>query len=349
MNTLYNNRALQQGLTDVGFPSIPKTHPLRLVSFSALGTLHSCPRRFELDRIGSQTMVTTQARVDTVHTGYGSAFGAGLQALLSGKSLQLAKLEAIINYRFHDIYPQVFADEKSLFHCLNSLTRFYETELTELTTDWEALIVDGQPASEISFAIKFPNNFYDRGYIDFILQHKVTKKILVVEIKTEGGYAPKNPQASEAKYKNSNQGNGYALVADYLADKLGVENDISVVYIVHRTKTNTFEPYVFPKTPAARLRYIKDRLAELGGLDFLINRTLGEAPEPFPSFGNCATYGSVCQYYGICELKQDYSKIQDVEIGDFKLLIDIKDLLNLQHKRLNTDTNTDTSKRITEN
>lgn len=313
---------------------IPTTHPLRLVSFSALGTLHSCPRRFELDRIGSQTLAQPTARIDTVHTGYGSAFGAGLQALLSGESIDKAKLQAIANYRYNDIYPQMYTDEKSLFHCLNSLTRFYETELSELTTDWEALLVDGKPASEISFAIKFPNNFYDRGYIDFILQHKVTKKILVVEIKTEGGYPAKNPQVSEAKYKNSNQGNGYALVADYLASKLGVENEISVVYIVHRTKTNSFEPYVFIKSPEARLRYIKDRLAELGNLEFLINRTTGLTPEPFPMFGNCATYGSVCQYYGICELKQDYSKIKDVEIGDFKLLIDVKDLINLQHKRL---------------
>jgi hypothetical protein len=270
-----------------------------------------------------------------VHTGYGSAFGAGLQALLSGLSLDKAKVEAIANYRYSEIYPVAYADEKSLFHCLNSLTRFYETELEELTQDWEALIVDGVPASEISFAIRYPNDFYDRGYIDFILQHKVTKKILVVEIKTDGGYPSKNPQAGEAKFRNSNQGNGYALVADFLANKLGVENEISVVYIVHRTKTNSFEPYLFVKTPEARLRFIKDRLAELGSLDFLIRRTQDkESPEPFPMYGNCTTYGSVCQYYGICELKQDYAKIQHVPIGDFKLLIDIKDLLALQHKRL---------------
>jgi PD-(D/E)XK nuclease superfamily len=320
------------------------THPLRLVSFSSLGTLHSCPRRFELDRIGSQTLAQPPARTETVHTGYGSAFGAGLQSLLSGHSLAKAKLEAITNYRYSNIYPEAYADEKSLFHCLNSLTRFCETELTELTTDWEALIVDGKPASEISFAIKYPNNFYDRGFIDFILQHKVTKQILVVEIKTEGGYAPKNPEAAEAKYKNSNQGNGYALVADYLADKLGVENEISVVYIVHRTKTNSFEPYVFPKPPEARLRFIKDRLAELGGLEFLIERATDTlSPEPFPMFGNCTTYGSVCQYYGICELKQDYSKVQDVSIGEFNLLVDVKDLLNLQHKRLTSTANLSTN------
>lgn len=334
MNELYKNNTMKEAMeTALNIQTIT-THPLRLVSFSALGTLHSCPRRFELDRIGSQTLVTQAARIDTVHTGYGSAFGAGLQALLSGLSLDQAKIEAIANYRYDEIYPIAYADEKSLFHCLNSLTRFAETELDELTRDWEALIVDGVPASEISFAIKYPNGFYDRGYIDFILQHKVTKKILVVEIKTEGGYAPKNPEVAEAKYKNSNQGNGYALVADYLAAKLGVENEISIVYIVHRTKTNSFEPYIFVKSPEARLRFIKDRLAELGGLDFLISRTQDPHPEPFPMFGNCTTYGSVCQYYGICELKQDYSVIKPVPIGDFKLLIDVKDLLALQHRRL---------------
>jgi hypothetical protein len=311
-------------------------HPLRIISYSSLQTLHSCPRKFELDRVGSQTLATIPEREESVHTGYGSAFGAGLQALLSGSSLARAKIEAIANYRFSEIYPIPFYDEKSLFHCLNSLTRFAETELSELESDWQPLLINGKPASEVSFVISYPNSFYDRGFIDFILQHRVTKKILVVEIKTDGGYAPLNKESVEAKYGNSQQGTSYALVADYLASKLNLRNEISVVYIVHRTKTNSFESYLFPKPASYRLRFIKDKLAELGMLDFLITRALDkESPEPFPSYGNCATFNRVCNYYKMCHMKQDYSKVKEIYIGDFEFHIPILELLDLQTVRLN--------------
>lgn len=317
--------------TDYPIP-IRRTSPLKQLSHSGVQTLHTCPRKFELDRIGSLTVGSAQGikRVETVHTGYGSAFGAGLAALLSGEGLDRAIFECILNYRFDYIYPDSYSPTKSLFHCINALKRFNEKELAEISTDWKVLELDGKPAKEVGFAIQLPNGFFYRGFIDLVMQHRLTKTIMVIEVKTTGKYPSLNDELNESTYKYSPQGTAYALVADWLAKKLNVANDISVAYLVHYTKNNTFEPRIFPKHPEIRIRFLEDLIVELDFVSYLLERN-----KPFPMYGNCSNYSSVCQYYGICGIdKYDFTQIEDSDIGEFDLIIPFKELLELQYARI---------------
>ena len=312
------------------------SHPLRQLSHSGLQTFHTCPRKFELDRIGTYqrgSAVEGIKRIETAHTGYGSAFGAGIQAMLTGYSLGQSLVEAIKNYRYPEIYPDGLSDstfEKSLFHCLDSLKHFYHTELKEISNEWEVLEFNGKPATELAFAIKLPNGFYYRGYIDAVLRHMTTKQILVLELKTEGGYPNKSDEVNEAKYKYSPQGTAYALVADWVAEQAGLANDISVTYIIHRTKVKTFEARQFRKDPEIRIRFLEDLVSEMEYIEHLIGKN-----KSFPMYGNCNSYFQVCQYYGICGVdKFDFTSISDTPIGDYENIIPLDDLLSLQYKRI---------------
>lgn len=318
-------------LTNIPAKPLIYADPRKQLSYSSRGSFHSCARKFELDRIGNFTLADgLPARRETPAMAYGSAFGAGLASLLSGASLGRSLVTAIANYRYTDPYPQQYADEKSLFHCLNSLIRFSELELIEITTEWEPFLFNGRPAYEIDFAIQLPSGFYYRGFIDFILQHRVTKQLLVVEVKTDGSYPSKNPQLGEAKYRNSDQGTVYAVVADWLAHKAGTVADVSVCYIVHRTKTNSFEPHTFVKNSETRIRFLDGLVAELSYIDFLIERA-----KPFPMHGSCTSYNSVCPYYSVCEIPSDYSLVKETSIGDFTYIIPLSELVDTQQTRLN--------------
>ena len=304
-------------------------HPLKLLSPSSGHTFRSCPRKFELSRIGKYTLTTEQR--ESAATGYGSAFGAGLATLMSGKGINQAILQAIINYRFNEIYPTAYKEEKSLFYCINALKRFNETEMTGITDEWEILLINGEPATEVNFAIRLPYGFYYRGFIDLVMQHKETKLILAIEVKTDGAYPSLNPEVTEAKYKNAEQGTAYSLVADYLADQLGVSNDIAICYIVHYTKNNTFKPMIFPKPPATRVRFLEDLMANVDMQNYLVERN-----KPYPLTGNCSQFSRVCDYYGICHVdKFDFPTMDYISIGEgFTRIIELDYLVNLQHQRL---------------
>ena len=305
-----------------------KTSPLKLLSPSASNTFRSCPRKFELARIGKYNL--SQDKRESPATGYGSAFGAGLACLLAGQGISQAILQAVANYRYSEIYPTPYKEEKSLFHCINSLKRFAELELEELTTDWQVLEIDGKPAMEVDFAIELPNGFYYRGFLDLIMQHKVTKTIMPIEVKTDGGYPSLNQDLTESKYRNAEQGTSYCLVADYVADALGLSNDIAICYIVHYTKNNTFKAMVFNKPPAVRVRFLEDLMANVDVHNYMVARN-----KPYPISGNCSSYNRVCDYYGICQIDQfDFTTLPDVPIGDFARVIKLDYLVQLQQQRL---------------
>lgn len=308
------------------------THPLEQLSYSAINTLHFCPRAFELSRMGSHTIggaLTT--RRDTVHTGYGSAFGAGLQALLCGKSISYAIVQAIANYRFDKIYPiDAALAEKSLFHCIEALKKFNEKELAEITADWEPLTLpDGRPASEVGFAIRLPNGYYYRGFVDFILQNRKTKKLLTTEIKTSGANV-----IYESSYRMSLQGTVYAIIAEYIAHMMGIEADISCVYIIQATRLKRFDTFSFPKTPDTRIAFLRDTLSEVSIIGHYRER--GGA---FPKHGNChGAFNSTCEFYGMCEIDYEYSANPTKVVDEVDFLIDYEALYQRQVDCLNADT-----------
>lgn len=321
-------------------PPLPTTHPIKLythplkqLSYSAINSLHFCPRAFELGRMGAYTLNggNLSERRETVHMGYGSAFGSGLQALLCGKTLSEAWFEAIKNYRYSEIYPlDDKLKTKSLFYCLNSLTRFKETELDDISNEWEPLILpEGRPAAEVGFAIQLPNGYYYRGFVDFILQHKVTKKLLTTEIKTSGATV-----IHESSYKLSLQGTVYAIVSDYIAHLMGIEADISCVYIVQATTLKRYETFNFPKTAATRISFLKDTLSEVSVLEHYASR--GGA---FPKYGNChGAFNSTCEFYGICEIDHEFDKDAAKLLDEVDYVIPFEALYQRQVDCLNKDT-----------
>lgn len=300
--------------------TIPATKEL---SYSSLMLLNSCPRKYQLTK--GENVVTKEKNQ---HLAYGSAFGVGLQALLSGESLNNAILKAISAYDC-EIDLDYFTFTKSIYHCIEALKIFYSTELNSLSTDWEALMIDGKPASEVSFAIKLPSGYLYRGYIDFILKSKVGNTILIVEAKTDGSTVS-DSEMRRAKYANSTQGTGYAVVADYIAHKLGMKAELAVAYIVNFTVSKSFEGMIFDKTPEDRIRFLENLVTTASVVEFY-----GKDNKPYPISGSCLSYNRVCNYYGICNSSDVSVRHNEIDLEkEFQFVIPLHDLLTLQKDRL---------------
>jgi len=296
---------------------------IRQLSYSSLLTLHSCPRKFQLQKLRTVHRAEEPLK-STVTFSFGHVVGEGIALTLSGASLSTVIWKMFLGWHTPSIFDEDEKLNKSLWTAILAIQRFALIRDAVLR-DYELVYHNGKPACELSFAIQLPDGFRLRGFVDAVLRHRVTGEILVLECKTTGA-ATVNP----ATYKNSAQAIGYSVVLDHLYPDL---SSYKVLYLVYSTKNGEYIPLPFAKTYLQRALWIRELL-----LDIETIKMYAEA-EIFPMRGeSCYSFFRECEYINTCTLSTEYltkpCTPAEEDRTEYQVVITLADLLTSQLSKI---------------
>lgn len=259
---------------------------LQLFSHSSRTTLHKCPRKFQLYRLNSKDS-GEDAIEQSVTFAYGHAVGVGVQSTLEKKTPTQTFLDVFLAWDT-DLLDRNDRQKKSFWEAMFATQKFMYMMDNGYLNDYELVYYGGKPAVELSFKIILPDGYSYRGYVDAVLRHKVTGKILVLECKTSSG------QPNPANFKNSGQALGYSVVLDILFPEL---SSYTVLYLVYYTKAREFTELPFDKSLLQRALWLQDLLIDSKHVE------LYESFGSYPMYGeSCFDFFKPCEYLGLCTL-----------------------------------------------
>lgn len=298
------------------------------LSYSSLLTAHSCPRKFQLQKQNPKSEPELNS-IPAITLDFGKVVGQGVQDIMVGKSLDSVMLSTALLWT-QDYLAEDTKGKKSLWHALAAIQRFAAMRSSGFLEDYEVLEYNGVPAAELGFCITFPSDSPDipaykyRGFVDLVLRHKHTGKILVLELKTTKASAI-NP----AQYKNSAQALGYSIVLDAIVPEA---SSYQVLYLIYQTTKLDYEFMQFEKSYFKRALWIRKLLLDIEVLD-LYNRA-----EIYPMRGeSCYTFFRECEFFGLCELSDEYitkplttTDMDKLNSEEFLVNLTIQDLIDAQ-------------------
>lgn len=263
---------------------------IKLLSYSSLLTLHSCPRKFELYRKKAKDdeMDADSASNQNVTFAFGHIVGEGIQDVLDNIPEDEVIWKMFLGWHANlaDSNPK---QNKSFYLAILAVQRLIALRATGFLEDYELLIYNGRSAKELSFRIELPNEFYFRGSVDAVLRHKLTGKILVLECKTSS-----STNLNPTTFKNSSQAVGYSVVLDVVAPDI---TSYDVLYLVYLTKDMEYEQLIFPKTYLQRATWIQELLLDVETIKLYENTGV------YPMRGeSCNAWFRDCEYLNQCTL-----------------------------------------------
>lgn len=306
---------------------------IRNLSYSSLLTLHSCPREFQLYKLGadSEGLIIEEDETDSdqsITFAYGHAVGNGVQYALQGDSYEQIVWKLFLEWAC-DLAAEDAKRQKSFYGALIAIKQFDVIRSTPLLKDYELVIYNGIPACELSFVIHLPDGFRFRGYVDAVLQHKTTGEILVLECKTTAAVA-----VHPAQYRNSAQAIGYSIVLDAIFPEL---SSYKVLYLPYLTKAREFQPILFDKSFYQRALWIQELLLDMEMIK------LYESNGVYPMRGeSCYKYFRECKYLNNCTLSTSLltnpltpegEAAIEKEISEFQIHVSLLDLIEAQEKK----------------
>jgi hypothetical protein len=288
---------------------------IKTISHSGRQLFYSCPRKFQLSKTSA---FYYREKRETKALGFGKAFGTGIQSLLAGDSLETAYIKSALDYPASIAFSlEALKSKESIGHVHEALSSFYHGQLPELRADWEILNLPGIYGVELAFAIQWEDGIIERGFIDLVLRNKHSGEVVVLEVKTIGGYN----QSTEAQWQNSPQGLMYLIVVDYLLGLQGITTNSKVIYLEYNKPNKKYTIFPFEKPRAERKEFLYSILSDNKARSIVVESKL-------PAFrsGNCTHYNRQCDYFGTCTLPIPLTYI-DVEIPASTHLINYQDLL----------------------
>lgn len=257
------------------------------LSHSALDLLHTCERKFQLERL----LKGAPSKEDYPATVLGKAFGAGVATYLITQNQDKAFFSLFLAYN------PVLEDEIRNEAVACNLLQNSFSALDNLLQDYEVAYFNGKPAEELSFCLDIDSKFYFVGYIDIVLRNKWTGKYAILEIKTTSiALYDLSPL-----YANSGQALGYSIAIDKVAGEEQAEYE--VLYIVGQlgTKTNPFNSKIhllpFPKTLSDRFNWFIALQLDVNRINDMLGMNV------FPMRGSsCIKYNRPCTQFGTCQL-----------------------------------------------
>lgn len=303
--------------------TLPIPPLLKNLSYSSLGELHACPRKFVLNRLRSINRSDTRS----VTFAFGHAVGTGIQSTLEGKSQEQILFDMFLAWDYPDLYGEEERANKSFWSAVIAVQRFAIIRDSSLLGDYELLYVDGKPAVELSFRITTPDGFKYRGFVDVVLRHKITGELLVLELKTTSATS-----IDPAQYKNSKQALGYSVVLDRYAPG---KSAYKVLYLVLSSKTLEYTPLEFTKSYLQRAEWIHTLLLDLEIIKMY------HANNFWPQNGaSCYDFFRQCEHFQTCTLKIEsqvpaasWTREPDDE-GPFTLELTLEELIDSQLERV---------------
>lgn len=292
---------------------------IRQLSYSSILTLHNCPRKFQLYRLRT----THRAEEDiksTVTFAFGHIVGEAIQLAFEGYTE-----EQIVWKMFQGWHTDLFAEDeklnKSFWQAVIALRRFLALRNSGFLKEYELVYYNGKPACELSFAVNFPDGFRLRGFVDAVLRHKVSGKVVVLECKTTG-----SATVNAATYKNSAQAIGYSIVLDTIFPEI---SSYEVLYLIYNTKSGEYVPIPFQKTYLQRALWIRELLLDIETIKMY------EEAEVYPMHGeSCYAFFRECEYLNVCQLSTEYltkpCTPEEEDKTDYQVVLTLDDLLTTQ-------------------
>lgn len=301
-----------------------------MLSYSALQDLHSCPRRFELNKKLAHKQISTED--EPIDFAFGHAVAAGVQEYILSKDTNKALLACLVNWRC-SLLEDKLTKKKSAFYAAFAVQKFIQ-EYDLLLPDWELMYFDGVPAIELTFLIQLPRGKKYRGDIDAVLRHRKSGKVMVLEIKTTSFHT-----VDEAVYGKSAQALGYGVVLDQIIPE---SSSYDVLYLVYQTPSMEWKPMPFHKNRTQKALWIKDLLSDLTVL------TAYEKGSHFPQRGeSCFSFFRRCAHYDYCGMPNASLGISDTELAQeraneirryglptFQFNFELADIITRQHQLL---------------
>lgn len=299
-----------------------------VTSYSKLAALHKCPRAYELDQLDANSPTLVESNSINLDFAFGHAVGAGIQTYAATQSLVAAQFAGFMAWKADWDAEKTDAKGnskgKSLTWAMVAIEKFgyfYQRELS----DFEVVTLpNGNPATELSFAVDMENGFYHFGHIDTLLRSKSTGRLAVWEGKTTGFET-----VDEALYANSSQALSYSVVVDAIAKSLNYSGtDYEVIYVVYSSTSRDFQLLPFGKSRTQRAEWLQDVLLDHASIKQY------DAIKFYPKRGeSCYNSGfkQRCKHFGSCTMSnsslhpstvvKQLTTIEDVEAVDFKFTL----------------------------
>jgi hypothetical protein len=298
---------------------------IRQLSYSSLLSLHSCPRKFQLNRLRTSHRSEEDLK-STITFAYGHVVGEAIQLALTGLSKEQIIWKMFLMWHT-DLLARDDKGNKSFWEACVALDKFLSLREQGFLNEYELVYYQDRPACELSFCIELPDGFRLRGFVDAVLRHRTSGKILVLECKTTGSSAL-NPAA----YKNSAQAIGYSIVLDHMFPEM---SSYEVLYLIYTTKDREFNPIPFTKTYLQRALWIRELLLDVETIKMY------EAAEVYPMRGeSCFSFFRECEYFQTCTLSTDYltkpCTPEEEDKTEYQVTISLTDLLDTQLEKLGT-------------
>jgi hypothetical protein len=290
---------------------------LQQLSYSSLLTLHSCPRKFQLDKL--QAEFIPEDAESSVTFAFGHIVGHGIQLCFEGSTLEQTTWILFQEWK-PDLYAENTKQVKSFYHALFAVQKFYAMYSLGYLNEYELVQYNGKPACELSFRISTPDGFKYRGFVDVVLRNKNTGEIIVLELKTTS-----STSLNPATYKNSAQAIGYSVVLDVLFPEL---SSYQVLYLVYTTKNYEYNPLPFEKSYLQRALWIRELLLDIELIKMY------EGAGVYPMHGeSCYNFYRECKYYGLCTLSTDSltdPPPEEAKVEEFQIELTLQDLIESQ-------------------
>lgn len=257
------------------------------LSDSALKSLHTCERMYQLDRL----LAGPQQKQDWPAAVLGKAWGAGVASYLTYQDFDKALYQLWLGY-----FPILEDEVRTEAVCANML-RAAIPQLDLLLQDWEVLVFQDKPAIELSFRLDIDGTYYFVGYMDVAMKNRYTGKGGVFDAKTTG---LKLLDLSPV-YQNSPQLIGYSIILDQIMGEEQSEYD--VCYLSGKLGSgNGFQPeikpYFFAKTLQDRLHWFISLGMDINHLKEMASLNI------YPMRGDsCLQYRKPCKHFGVCQLQ----------------------------------------------
>lgn len=300
---------------------------IKLLSYSTLAKLHSCPRKFELYRkkATDDEMHMEAASNQNVTFAFGHIVGEGIQDVMDGMQEDQIIWKLFLGWHasLADNNPK---QNKSFYLAVLAIQRFISLRNNGFLEDYELLVYNGRSAKELSFRITLQEGFTFRGSVDAVLRHKTTGKILVLECKTSS-----STNLNPTTFKNSSQAVGYSVVLDVVAPEI---NSYDVLYLVYLTKDMVYEQLRFTKTYLQRATWIQELLLDIETIK-LYDRT-----GVYPMRGeSCNDWFRDCEYLNQCNLSTSMVTVPAIEgaVHDDKVYdieLSLEDLIEGQMRKV---------------
>ncbi len=262
---------------------------LKLLSHSSRTLLHTCPRKYQLYRLSAtETALADEKEAEQgVTFAYGHAVGTGVASTLEGKTEQQVLLDTFLAWDT-ELLDANTRQNKSYWLAQFAVQKFLDMRTKGFLVDYELVIYEGKPATELGFQILLPDGYRYRGFVDAVLQHKLTKDIMVLECKTTSS------TAQPAQYKNSGQAVGYSVVLDIMFPEL---SSYTVLYLVYESKSYAYKQLPFQKSLLQRALWLQELLIDTQIV------SLYESYETYPLHGeSCYDFFRDCEYLSLCTL-----------------------------------------------